>query len=195
VVSTYGDVYAINLVNQKGYEKAIKEAFEKAVEQMANPRVHYTYFDFHHECKGLRFDKVSVLLNSLEEEIHNQGYYMVDSASPTPLQTQKSVMRSNCMDCLDRTNVVQSALAQFVLTEQLRRLNILSPKETLNQHADFMVVFRNIWADNADAVSRAYSGSGALKTDFTRFVSKSSAKSRLPLPLRTEWVFERSKVL
>jgi hypothetical protein len=117
-VSQYGDVYAINLVNQKGYEKAVKEAFEKAVEQLANPRVHYTYFDFHHECKGLRFDKVSVLLNSLEEEIHNQGYYMADSSSPTPLQTQKSVMRVNCMDCLDRTNVVQSALAQFVLTEQ-----------------------------------------------------------------------------
>jgi hypothetical protein len=25
-----------------------------------------------------------------------------------------------------------------------------------------------VWADNADAVSKAYSGSGALKTDFTR---------------------------
>ncbi|KAF9402281.1 Phosphoinositide phosphatase sac1 [Mortierella sp. AD011] len=25
-----------------------------------------------------------------------------------------------------------------------------------------------VWADNADVVSRAYSGTGALKTDFTR---------------------------
>lgn len=26
-----------------------------------------------------------------------------------------------------------------------------------------------VWADNADVVSRAYSGTGALKTDYTRF--------------------------
>ena len=26
-----------------------------------------------------------------------------------------------------------------------------------------------VWADNADVVSKAYSGTGALKTDFTRF--------------------------
>lgn len=29
-------------------------------------------------------------------------------------------------------------------------------------------MYRNAWADNADVVSRAYSGTGALKTDFTR---------------------------
>jgi hypothetical protein len=29
-----------------------------------------------------------------------------------------------------------------------------------------------VWADNADTVSRAYSGTGALKTDYTRFVPR-----------------------
>lgn len=29
-------------------------------------------------------------------------------------------------------------------------------------------LFKNIWADNADLVSVQYSGTGALKTDFTR---------------------------
>lgn len=27
----------------------------------------------------------------------------------------------------------------------------------------------SVWADNADVVSRAYSGTGALKTDYTRY--------------------------
>lgn len=31
-----------------------------------------------------------------------------------------------------------------------------------------MDTFRGIWADHADYVSKAYSGTGALKTDFTR---------------------------
>lgn len=33
---------------------------------------------------------------------------------------------------------------------------------------------RTVWADNADAVSKAYSGTGALKTDFTRFGVRSN---------------------
>ena len=32
----------------------------------------------------------------------------------------------------------------------------------------FQIMFRNVWADNADAVSFLYSGTGALKTDYTR---------------------------
>lgn len=72
-VTLYGEQYLVNLVNQKGYEKPVKEAYEKAVESMSNPKVHYTYFDFHHECKGLRFDRVSVLIDSLNEELQTQG--------------------------------------------------------------------------------------------------------------------------
>lgn len=69
----YGDQYLVNLVNQKGYEKPVKDAYERAIEAMGNPRVHYTYFDFHHECKGLRFDRVSVLIDSLDEGLQQQG--------------------------------------------------------------------------------------------------------------------------
>lgn len=29
-------------------------------------------------------------------------------------------------------------------------------------------LFKNVWADNADLISIQYSGTGALKTDFTR---------------------------
>jgi len=166
----YGDVYALNLVNQKGYEKPVKEAFEKSIAVLANPKVHYTYFDFHHECKGLRFDRVSVLLDSLEEEIHTQGFFMHDtkSSSTRPGHQQTSVMRTNCMDCLDRTNVVQSALANFVLVQQLKEVGILKNKQSIDDYPAFIRIFRNVWADNANVISNAYSGSGALKTDYTR---------------------------
>lgn len=39
----------------------------------------------------------------------------------------------------------------------------------LETHAAFESIFKNLWADHADAISRHYSGTGALKTDFTRF--------------------------
>lgn len=72
-ISHYGDQYLVNLVNRSGYEKPVKEAYERAVEAIGSSRVHYTYFDFHHECKGLRFDRVSVLIDSLHDELQEQG--------------------------------------------------------------------------------------------------------------------------
>lgn len=34
----------------------------------------YTYFDFHKECKGLRFDRVSVLIDRLAKDLETMGY-------------------------------------------------------------------------------------------------------------------------
>lgn len=174
-IEIYGDQYLVNLVNSSGYERAVKDAYEKGVKNLNNPRVHYTYFDFHRECKGLRFDKVQILIDQLEDKLIKQGYFLQESsnsstlgATSSPLSTQTSVVRTNCMDCLDRTNVLQSALAKWVLTRQLKQAGILNEQESLDLYPDFMFLFRNLWADNADAVSRAYSGTPALKTDFTR---------------------------
>lgn len=72
-VSLYGDQYLVNLVNSSGYEKPVKEAYERALAALGNERVHYTYFDFHKECKGLRFDRVSVLIDQLHEDLERQG--------------------------------------------------------------------------------------------------------------------------
>lgn len=169
-VEIYGDQYIVNLVNSSGYEKAVKEAYERGVHALGNPRVHYTYFDFHHECKGLRFDRVQLLIDRLQDELVQQGYYYLDESSSTsPVKEQSSVVRTNCMDCLDRTGVVQSALAKWVLTAQLKQAGILSQRDVLDSHPEFMSLFRHLWADNADAVSKAYSGTGALKTDYTRY--------------------------
>lgn len=47
------------------------------------------------------------------------------------------------MDSLDRTNVVQSTMAKWALTQQLRQAGVLSEKETLDIHPDFIYLFRN----------------------------------------------------
>lgn len=56
---------------------------------------------------------------------------------------QTSVVRTNCMDCLDRTNVVQSVISRWVLTRQLQELGILSPNESFESHEQFEALFRN----------------------------------------------------
>ena len=47
------------------------------------------------------------------------------------------------MDCLDRTNVVQSTLARYVMTKQLQELGILEEDQKLEDQTDFMNGYRN----------------------------------------------------
>ncbi len=166
-VARYGDNYLVNLVNQKGYEKPVKEAYERAVDKLDNPKVHYTYYDFHHECKGMKFERVMDLIERLQTKgLKSSDYFAVEDGKV--VSQQGSVVRTNCMDCLDRTNVVQGTLARWILNEQLRSIGILSGSEKVETQNEFMHVYRNVWADHADVISKAYSGTGALKTDFTR---------------------------
>jgi phosphatidylinositol 4-phosphatase len=76
-VAFYGDQYVVNLVNSSGYELPVKLAFEKAIDALGNSRVHYTYFDFHRECRGLRFDRVQILIDKLDPDLTNQGWASV----------------------------------------------------------------------------------------------------------------------
>ncbi|CAG8433542.1 6294_t:CDS:10 [Diversispora eburnea] len=154
-IKSYGKQILVNLINKKGFEYPVGAAYEKIVKQLNDPRIVYFHFDFHHECRKMRWDRIQILLDLIEEELIQQGF-------------QESVVRTNCMDCLDRTNVVQSTLAKWMLTQQLREVGVLSNKEKIDEITSFMDLFRNVWADNADAVSLPYAGTGAQKTDFTR---------------------------
>ncbi|RSH87097.1 hypothetical protein EHS25_003586 [Saitozyma podzolica] len=183
LISYYGNVYLVNLVNHKGYELPVKDAFERDMVAAASSdpaianNAHYVYFDFHTECSKMRFDRVSVLIDRLGPALDAMGYF--HSVSPAAvgfekpgdtqvLSEQKGVIRSNCMDCLDRTNVTQSALGRWAANKQLRDAGVLSIKESVEDHDDFMTMFRNVWADHGDIISKAYAGTGALKSDYTR---------------------------
>lgn len=39
--------------------------------------------------------------------------------------TQEGIFRVNCMDCLDRTNVVQAAVARVVMEKQVYKITIV----------------------------------------------------------------------
>ena len=144
-------------------------------------RLRYVYFDFHNETKGLKWHRAQLLLDQLTDGLIKGQYFRGVEMPGDPngaLETrvhQSAVVRTNCMDCLDRTNVVQSMLGRWTLTRQLIDIGILQPGETSGDDADFEHLFRNIWADNADVVSKSYSGTGALKTDFTRTGNRTRA--------------------
>ena len=201
-IRIYGENYLVNLVNQKGREERVKRAYEQMIrilvslpdedttaDQWTNEktrliqpqehhqkmdRLHYVYFDFHNETKGLKWHRTQLLLDQLSDGLVAGGYFRGVEMPGNPsgaVETrmkQTAVVRTNCMDCLDRTNVVQSMLARWALSRQLMDVGILAPGQQASDDTQFEFLFRNMWADNADVVSKSYSGTGALKTDFTR---------------------------
>lgn len=201
-INLYGDNYLVNLVNHKGREERVKRAYEDIVRILVSSpsearesdaitdekirvidpndmrqhldKLHYIYFDFHNETKGLKWHRAQLLLDQLRDGLQKGSYFRGAEMPGDPTgkmeirSTQTAVVRTNCMDCLDRTNVVQSMLGRWALTQQLTDAGILRAGEAANEDAAFEHLFRNVWADNADVVSKSYSGTGALKTDFTR---------------------------
>ncbi|KAF9177286.1 hypothetical protein BGZ51_008757 [Haplosporangium sp. Z 767] len=174
----YGPQLVINLINRKGYEGPMGVAFQKYIDNLSDPEIKYHHFDFHHECSKMKWHRVSLLLDHFHEELVSQGYFKAEigkDGAEKVSQKQTSVVRTNCMDCLDRTNVVQSVVSRWVLNRQLREIGVLGADEKFENFVQFESLFRNVWADNADAVSCAYSGTGALKTDFTRTGNRTKA--------------------
>ncbi|QPG74023.1 hypothetical protein FOA43_001342 [Brettanomyces nanus] len=173
MIQKYGTTFLVNLVNQSGHEKPVKQAYENAVTALADPDIKYTYFDFHHECRSMHWERVRLCLEKLKVAGLDQDDYsscrVTDTDDISVKKSQHHIVRTNCMDCLDRTNVVQSMLGRWFLQKQLVNSGILDGTEEWEVlDPNFNLVFQSIWADNADAVSTAYSGTGALKTDYTR---------------------------
>lgn len=52
------------------------------------------------------------------------------------MREARGVFRHNCIDCLDRTNVVESALARHVLATQLTQVG-MTP-DSLTSNIDFV---------------------------------------------------------
>ena len=50
----------------------------------------------------------------------------------------------------------------------LQKLGVLRAGQRVEDQLYFESLFKSVWADNADVISIQYSGTGALKTDYTR---------------------------
>ncbi|XP_031257171.1 phosphoinositide phosphatase SAC8 [Pistacia vera] len=166
LLQRYGEVVAVDLTDKHGDEGQLNAAY--AAEMQKLPDVRYFSFDFHHNCGNSNFDNLDVLYDQILEEFEKQGYLLVD-AEGNIIQEQKGVIRSNCIDCLDRTNVTQSYLAQKSLSLQLQRIGVLTPTECISMFNEEYLKFRALWAEHGDEISLEYAGTHALKGDLVRY--------------------------
>lgn len=126
VAKRYGTVQIASLVDKRATEAGIGEAYEYHAKLLNEhggvdgKPVDFEWFDFHSACKGMKFENVSILMDTLQSSLKSFGWVVKQDERNVRLQT--GVLRTNCMDCLDRTNVVQSAVGGWALQQQLLEL-------------------------------------------------------------------------
>ncbi|KAL3481961.1 SacI homology domain-containing protein [Aspergillus californicus] len=164
----YGKIQCVSLVDKRAPEIKVGEQYEKYAEGLNQSGgidgvpLGFEWFDFHNECRGMKFENVSRLVDRLADTLGEFKSTVVNNG--IILQNQTGVVRTNCMDCLDRTGVAQCAFGQWALECELREEGI-----DIDLGGDSSTSWFNIlWADNGDAISKQYSSTAALKGDYTR---------------------------
>ena len=105
----------INLANQTGREGKLSAAYKAAADQYAasgGAGFRLVPFDFHKQCGATNYARLSLLWDEIGAEFERFGYFFRDGAGASAQQT--GVFRTNCIDCLDRTNVVQVCVGGWV---------------------------------------------------------------------------------
>lgn len=169
----YGTVYILNLLSASKSGEADLTARYKyhtaqsplnQVNEFEAPQgrrmLQHCQFDFHAETKGPSgYEAAGLVRRLIQDQAESFGYFLCDDAkignmphNPdssipiiglTAILQQEGVFRTNCLDCLDRTNLIQTILSQVAL-------EIFLGHRTEHATADFWMRHSTLWADNGD---------------------------------------------
>ncbi|KAK6044194.1 hypothetical protein COOONC_18301 [Cooperia oncophora] len=108
LVSMYGKVTVVNLLGRKEGERVLADAFrtQHKISKLADS-IEFIDFDYHYQMK-ISKDSLTHLIKKLVPIIMSNAVFLASDGSVKSQQT--GVLRVNCLDCLDRTNSLQTAI-------------------------------------------------------------------------------------
>jgi hypothetical protein len=114
-------IYMVNLMNvNKPNEHIITQNFENQIKINEVKNGKYLFWDFQNQCKYDNYENLDNFVTNLESVFKIFKYYHEDSTNGQNIKEQNGIVRTNCLDCLDRTNVIQARIAWKVLENQVR---------------------------------------------------------------------------
>ncbi|AMD19697.1 HCL454Wp [Eremothecium sinecaudum] len=173
LIDKYGPIHVVNLLSTKFSEMELTRRYRAHIEHSnylnIGDNIYLTEFDFHRETKDQGFSAASRIRPMIEKSLLENGYFSYDVKEGKPISKQRGVFRVNCLDCLDRTNLVQQFLSRYAFLLFLQDFQLVKSSVVSNmEDYEWFQKHNNLWADHGDAVSQIYTGTNALKSSFSR---------------------------
>jgi hypothetical protein len=142
-------------------------------------KIRYIAWDMSRASKSPEQDVIRYLEDVAKETMEATGFFHsgtsrfpdeVDNDESTPYQKyrrhvsrQHGVLRTNCIDCLDRTNAAQFLMGKCALGHQLYALGIVATPN-VEFDTDVVNIFTEMYHDHGDTIALQYGGSHLVNT-------------------------------
>ncbi|CZT51580.1 related to polyphosphoinositide phosphatase family member [Rhynchosporium secalis] len=164
-------VYVLNLV--KARERTPRESkllveFTNAITYLnqflpADKKIIHKAWDMSRASKSRDQDVIGTLENIAEEVVTTTGFFHNGDGKITMPKVQNGVARTNCIDCLDRTNAAQFVIGKRALGHQLHALGIIGDT-SIDYDTDAVNLFTHMYHDHGDTIAIQYGGSQLVNT-------------------------------
>jgi hypothetical protein len=164
-------IYVLNLI--KSRERTPRESkllyeFQYCVEFLNqslpdDKKILYKAFDMSRASKTRGGDVIGNLEVIAEEILNVTGFFHNGDADFDEPQVQNGIARTNCVDCLDRTNAAQFVIGKCAFGKQLQALGVLGANE-VEYDTDAINLFTHMFHDHGDTIAVQYGGSHLVNT-------------------------------
>lgn len=199
-----GPIIVLNLVKSKEKnrrESILLDEFTESVTYLnqflpSDKKIKYIAWDMARASKSHDQDVIGVLEDLAEQVLSTTGFFHSGpepytnalrrakvSGEDTPVnrilgRRQHGVVRTNCIDCLDRTNAAQFVIGKCALGHQLYALGVLA-HPSVPFDSDAVNLLNAMYHDHGDTIALQYGGSHLVNTMETyRKISPWTSHSR-----------------
>ncbi|KAG5518751.1 hypothetical protein PMAC_002720 [Pneumocystis sp. 'macacae'] len=131
-------------------------------------KIKYIAWDMSRASKTRGQDVILTLENIADDVLKATGFFhskisnILSKDNAKRLQLQEGICRTNCIDCLDRTNAAQFVIAKKALGYQLFALGIIK-EPVLNYDTDAINLLTEMYHDHGDTIALQYGGSHLVR--------------------------------
>lgn len=164
-------VYVLNLVKARERtprESKLLQEFTNAINYLNQflpdgKKIIHKAWDMSRASKSRDQDVIGTLEAIAEDVVTSTGFFRNGGGKATFPSMQNGVARTNCIDCLDRTNAAQFVIGKRALGHQLYALGVL-PDSSISYDTDAVNLFTHMYHDHGDTIAVQYGGSQLVNT-------------------------------
>ncbi|KAL9058079.1 MAG: hypothetical protein Q9162_001941 [Coniocarpon cinnabarinum] len=182
-------VYVLNLIKARERtprERKLLVEYENAIEYLnqslpSDKKIRYRAYDMSRAAKTRGQDVIGTLEKIADDIVRTTGFFQNDGQpeGDGADYVQNGVVRSNCIDCLDRTNAAQFVIGKRALAWQLQAMGVIASDTGLNYDSDANNLFAHMFNDQGDTLASQYGGSHLVNTtDSYRKINNWQSHSR-----------------